>query len=171
MKKLLLAAVAALTRVGNALAHNYAGDLVCEITDQSGNALSYSFANNTFDQPNVDSYVTTGTYVETAFSKNGQLTASPEGSRPVWRHTETFTSMYEVPNREINEVIESQNAPGWSLVLENISRMSGGLFRSSVRLVHDGSTVGSGVCNRDTHGPNSQPSAPSSSRVPDVSAN
>jgi hypothetical protein len=161
MRKLLLAAVAALALSGPALAHNHAGDLVCEITDQSGNALSYSFANNTVDDPNVESNAITGTYVETAFSRNGQLTASPEGSRPVWRHT-------SMTDREI-QIIESQNEPGWSLVLENISRNAREmLFRSSVRLVHNGSTVGSGVCTRDLK--NNQPAA-SSPRVPDESAN
>ena len=163
MKKHLLATVAALALATPAMAHNSAGDLVCEITDQGGNALTYSFANNTEDDPNVDSGVMTGTYVETTFSWNGRLKASAEGTRPVWRHISSPA--------DDNEVIELQDAPGWSLVRENISYTLGGQSHSTVRLVHNGATVGSGVCNRDTHGSNFQPAAPSAPRIPDESAN
>ena len=161
MRTLLLAAGAALALSGPALAHDFAGDLVCSITDRNGNALSYSFANNTNEDPvETETFVVVlaGTYVETAFSRNGKLTASPQGARPVWRYT-------TMPDRDTENIV-SQQDPEWSLALENLRTSRQGMTHASARLVHNGATFGSGDCNRDGFKAMHQPAAPSP-RVPD----
>jgi hypothetical protein len=81
MKTLIALAVAAtVAAITPAVAHDYSSDFVCSVTDNTGNSLVYTFANNT---GNADGSAG-GTYVETGFVKNGQPVVSPVGYRPIW---------------------------------------------------------------------------------------
>jgi hypothetical protein len=126
MKLTTLVAAAALAAVAApAVAHDYSGDFVCNITDNTGNRLVYTFANNT---GNADGSFG-GTYVETGFVKNGQPVVSPVGYRPIWFWAANGAS----------GVIASKEAPGWRIVLDPAF---------SATLTHNGRPVGWGSCSR-----------------------
>jgi hypothetical protein len=86
---------------------------VCTITDTLGNDLTYEFGPNT-----------NRTMVETSFTKNGRTTVSDVGTRPVW----TWVN---------DQLLRSQEAPGWSINME------------SGTLIHNGRVAGTGWCGED----------------------
>jgi len=119
MKTLLLAAVAAITLGGAA----HAGDLVCNMRDTVGNNLTYTFADNTYNANG--SYG--GTMVETGFEKNGRMTISERGVRPIWIYGANQGGGFN---------LYSRSAPGWSL------RSINGV----AILAHNGRVAGNGSC-------------------------
>jgi hypothetical protein len=126
MKPLIALAVAAtVAAITPAVAHDYSSDFVCSVTDNTGNRLVYTFANNT---GNADGSAG-GTYVETGFVKNGQPVVSPVGYRPIWFWAVNGAS----------GVIASKEAPGWRIVLDPAMRAT---------LAHNGRQVGWGSCSR-----------------------
>ena len=120
-----LAVAATVAAITPAVAHDYSSDFVCSVTDNTGNHLVYTFANNT---GNADGSAG-GTYVETGFVKNGQPVVSPVGYRPIWFWAVNGAS----------GVIASKEAPGWRIVLDPAMRAT---------LAHNGRQVGWGSCSR-----------------------
>jgi hypothetical protein len=116
-----MAAAAAVGLLAAIPAH--AGNVVCNIVDTYGNALSYSFIGNTH---NVDGSFG-GTLVEDGFVKNGRVTVSPLGNRPIW----IFGS-----NGGGGVNLYSREASGWAI------REIGG----RAVLTHRNTVVGSGAC-------------------------
>jgi hypothetical protein len=118
MKKALLTAVALATIATSAHAK-----VSCDITDTAGNALIYQFGDNTIAD-NGD-----GTMVETGFSKNGRVTFSPVGARPISIHTLDGYGGYS---------LHSSEAPGWALRVAN---------SDAATLTHNGRYAGGGICS------------------------
>jgi hypothetical protein len=118
MKRTLLVAVAAV-----ALAAPAHAAFVCNITDTKGDDLTYSFVKNTY---NADGSFG-GTMVEDGFSRNGRVTVSPVGARPIWTVTANAAGGYNLHSRE---------APGWYISVAN----------GSVGLFHNSVFKGSGSC-------------------------
>jgi hypothetical protein len=79
MTKYLLSA-AMVAALASSPAH---AGVVCNVTDTLGNALTYEFGGNSH---NVDGSFG-GTMVETGFAKNGLVTVSPVGIRPIWTYS------------------------------------------------------------------------------------
>jgi hypothetical protein len=126
MKKLLLAAVAAISLGGAA----HAGELVCNMNDTLGNRLTYVFGSNTYNANGTYG----GTLVETGFEKNGTIVISERGSRPIWIYGS---------NRGGGFNLYSRSAPGWSLRSVN----------GNAILAHNGRLAGRGFCSAsDTAG-------------------
>jgi hypothetical protein len=126
MKKLLLAAVAAISLAAPAHA---AGDIVCSITDTLGNNLIYAFGNNTNTVGNTDRNFS-GTMVETGFDKNGKSVFSRVGQRPIWIFNggQNGFSLY------------SREAPGWAIAVR----------RGDVAtLTYNGRFAGGGSCQTE----------------------
>jgi opacity protein-like surface antigen len=121
MKKLVLAAVAAISLSGAA----HAG-VVCDMHDTRGNSLTYAFGSNTVNTNGSFG----GTMVETAFRKNGTNVISDVGQRPVWVFGGNVSGGYNLYSRA---------APGWSLSV---------LGNGSATLTHNGRFAGGGYCNR-----------------------
>ena len=136
MKKLLLSAAVFAAVATPAFAHNYSNDLVCVISDTGGNKLTYAFANNTHNSNGSFG----GTYVETAFSKNGQDVVSPVGGRPIWYFGPS-------PNANYTAVISSRNAPGWHIGVAG-NGFTNGYANYAAELWHDGRFIGRGGCAR-----------------------
>jgi hypothetical protein len=89
-------------------------DTVCDINDTFGNALTYQFAPNNED-----------TMVETGFVKNGVVTVSPVGWRPLWSFSQN------------GHELVSNDAPDWSIVLHR---------DRTALLFHSGRIAGIGEC-------------------------
>ena len=119
MKKLLLAAIAAIALGGAA----QAGEFGCNIQDTVGNRLTYLFGDNTTNANGTYG----GTVVETGFEKNGRMVISERGLRPVWIYGGNTAGGFNLYSRA---------APGWSL-----SIVGGG-----ATLSHNGRFAGSGSC-------------------------
>jgi hypothetical protein len=119
MKRLLLAAVAAISLGGAA----HAGNLVCNMTDNFGNRLTYAFGDNSVNANG--SYG--GTMVETGFAKNGTYVVSERGVRPIWVYGANQGGGFN---------LYSRSAPGWSLRSVN----------GAAILAHNGRVVGNGTC-------------------------
>ena len=120
MKKLLLAAVAAISLGGAA----QAGEFGCNIQDTVGNRLTYLFGDNTTNANGTYG----GTVVETGFEKNGRMVISERGLRPVWIYGGNTAGGFNLYSRA---------APGWA-----ISVLQGG----NATLTHNGYFAGGGSC-------------------------
>jgi hypothetical protein len=118
MKKYLLSAV-----VVAALSPSAHAGVVCNVTDTLGNALTYEFGGNSV---NADGSFG-GTMVETGFAKNGRVTVSPVGIRPIWTYS----------GNAFGYTLYSREAPGWALDVYN----AGG-----AQLTHNGRIAGTGTC-------------------------
>ena len=121
MKRILMAAAAAVSLFAALPAH--AGTTVCHITDTYGNALTYSFVDNTYNTNGTYG----GTVVEDGFMKNGRATVSPIGNRPIWVYGANRGGGFNLYSRE---------APGWA-----ISSIGGRAI-----LTHNNARVGWGTC-------------------------
>jgi hypothetical protein len=142
MKETVFAALAACALASPAIAHDYSHDLMCSIDDVGGNKLMYTFANNTKNANGSFG----GTYVETGFVKNGAPVISARGSRPIWFWDGTPNGANGVSN-----VISSQSAPGWRLLVGNFDFYKGAVGAKAV-LAHNNRTIGAGACVRSTDG-------------------
>ena len=140
MKALILAAGLAVAAATPCLAHNYSSDLVCVITDIGGNKLTYAFANNTANANGSFG----GTYVETAFEKNGRSVVSATGHRPIWYYG--FAQ-----NRNYGAAILSREAPGWAIGVVS-KGVQGGYWVADAELWHDNRFIGRGQCARVDQG-------------------
>jgi hypothetical protein len=138
MKNVLTCAALAAALAAPAAAHDYSKDLICGITDVGGNALVYSFANNT---TNADGSFG-GTMVETGFQKNGQNATSPAGSRPIW-----FWNGDVNATSGVSDVITSRDAPGWRFVLGPFVPKQG-FVAAPASLIYQGREMGQGYCGR-----------------------
>jgi hypothetical protein len=121
MKRTLMAAAAAVSLFAALPAH--AGTTVCNMVDTHGNALTYSFVDNTYNANGTYG----GTVVEDGFMKNGRVTVSPIGNRPVWVYGANRGGGFNVYSRE---------APGWSIRSIN----------GRAILAHNSRIVGAGTC-------------------------
>jgi hypothetical protein len=120
MKRLLLAAVAAITIGGAA----NAGELVCNMRDTVGNQLTYVFGDNTYNANGSFG----GTLVETGFLKNGTAVISERGRRPIWIYGSNQGGGFN---------LYSRSTPGWSL------RSANGV----AIIEHNGRVAGNGYCS------------------------
>jgi hypothetical protein len=121
MKRTLMAAAATISLFVAAPA--FAHPTVCNITDNYGNALVYSFVDNTYNANGTYG----GTVVEDGFMKNGRVTVSPVGNRPVWVYGGNQGGGFNIYSRE---------APGWSIRSAN----------GQAILQHNSRVVGVGTC-------------------------
>jgi hypothetical protein len=121
MKRTLTVAAAAISLFAALPAH--AGTTVCNMTDNYGNALTYSFVDNTYNANGTYG----GTVVEDGFMKNGRATVSPIGNRPIWMYGANRGGGFNVYSRE---------APGWAIRSIN----------GRAILTHNNTRVGWGTC-------------------------
>ena len=132
----LPATLSGLALIAPAMARDYTGDLLCNLTDTRGNRITYGFGNNSH---NADGTLG-GTFVETGFEKNGALTTYPTGARPVWLYT---------ANQFDALTVVSRNAPSWRVVMGRITENNGILGAPAVLI--DGTTPKArGACYRRT---------------------
>ncbi len=129
-----LVAIAASTMIATPTpAHDYSSDLMCQITDTSGQVNSYSFANNS-----VNAAGDVGTYVETGYSSNRRgFVASQAGMRPIWIYSDNGSDF----------TIRSRNDPGWVIAIDNVANR-GGFYNGHATLFHGQNAVGNGRCVR-----------------------
>jgi hypothetical protein len=117
LKRLTIIALASLVVVP---AH---AALTCNITDTVGNSLTYSFKGNSTNSNGSFG----GTLVEDGFSKNGRVTLSPVGERPIWMFSGNMSGGFNLYSRE---------AMGWHIDVVN----------GSATLFHGGRFAGNGSC-------------------------
>lgn len=145
MTRILAAAVSALLAVP-ACAHDYTGDLICKIRDNSGQTNLYAFADNT---KNANGTIG-GTFVETGYTSTRRSVAAPAGMRPVWIYS---------ANDAGGITIASRADPGWFIVVGRGSQ-GNGVFGGDAVLMHGARAVGWGECARR--------SASTAATVPDM---
>jgi hypothetical protein len=81
--------------------------------------------------------------VETGFAKNGRVTVSPVGIRPIWTFSGYANGDYTLSSRE---------APGWAINVFDAG---------AATLTHNGRFAGSGYC-----GPKAAPQVPAQAAGP-----
>ena len=122
MRKLVLGALIMSVAVSPA----FAGKIVCNLTDTQGSAITYAFKGNSVNSDGSFG----GTFVEDAFVKNGRVTVSPVGGRPVWMYVGNVAGGVNMYPRE---------TPGWKLSEAN----------GRVGLYHGGRFIAGGSCSFD----------------------
>jgi hypothetical protein len=124
LTKLTTTLIAACALIGSAPAAS-AGKLICKVQDTSGNHMVYMFGSNS---TNADgSYG--GTMVETGYERNGRVTFSERGVRPIWIYG---------GNAGGGLNLYSRADPGWSLSVAG---------DGSAMLLHGGRFAGNGGCS------------------------
>ena len=117
-----------------AFAHDYGSDLMCHITDVSGQVNEYAFANNSANADGSNA----GTYVETGYSSSRKgFVSSPSGARPIW--------IYSTDDRGI--WVQSRNAPAWVILIANVVKHNG-VYNGAATLFNGQNVAGTGWCVR-----------------------
>jgi hypothetical protein len=117
MRKIVLIALATIVSMP---AH---AALTCNMVDTVGNSLTYVFKPNTTNSNGSFG----GTLVEDGFSKNGRVTMSQVGNRPIWQFTGNIAGGFNIYSRE---------AMGWHIDVVN----------GSATLLHGDRFAGNGSC-------------------------
>jgi hypothetical protein len=123
-RTLLLAAISAIS-----IANAAKADVACNVTDTQGNRLTYLFGVNTENTNGTFG----GTMVETGFEKNGTMTMSEVGIRPIWVFTANQGGGYNL-NSRVN--------PGWTMSVVGYRAM----------LTHNGNFIAGGRCAKSDRG-------------------
>ena len=132
MRKHVLAA--ALIAASSPALASSSTDLICTVKDTANNSLIYTFDGNSRN----DDGSFGGTMVETGFDKNGTSVMSAVGKRPVWIYS---------GNTVGGMTLYSRAAPGWLLVIGDMTHRSDGLH-AKVMLAHNDKAIGVGECYR-----------------------
>ena len=134
MRKLALAATAAIAIASSASAHNFNGDLFCSVQDPQGRSTGWTFDNNTWNSDG-----TLGTMVETGVYKmNGQTVSNATGSRPIW------IIFY---NKVGGLTLQWRQDPSWFIGMDTPTG-NGNWSKATAHLFHNRVEVATGQCGR-----------------------
>lgn len=138
MKRSLILAALLLATPAAATSYDHSGDIICKLTDNSGQVNFYEFANNTENASDFG-----GTFVETLYASPQKSVELPPGRRPVWTY---------YANKFGGMTLASQADRGWSIVI-GVMNKNNGVVGGRAVLDHNGSVVGFGGCMRPSEGP------------------
>ncbi len=131
----LLVSIAALAISAPAFAHGHSGDLLCKVTDSTGQRIALSF---------VDSVRNAGTgagaMVETAFSGRSKFVEGQRGSRPVWISLSSQDGL----------TLLSRDDRSWALVISHSHNAEAPLTEGEATLYRNSNVIAVGECVRRT---------------------